>query len=201
LLIDALAVMGLVAGSFAATNIDNLALLVGWLLSGRGHPRRVLLGYLLGMSALLGVAFGFGYGANWVPTRYIGYLGVVPIVLGLRGLYGLRRANSSIPTAASPTAERAFVISIATTQLVNGIDTVLVFGPLLADSQSGVDFAMVAGFLAMVFVWFRLARFLETHAGRIEIIERYGHWISPIALIVIGLYILDNSATDVQAGH
>jgi cadmium resistance protein CadD (predicted permease) len=53
----------------------------------------------------------------------------------------------------------------------------------------------------MVFAWFGLARFLETHASRIEAIERYGHWISPIVLIVIGFYILDNTASDLAPGH
>ncbi len=35
MLLDAMAAFGLIASSFAATNIDNLALLVSWLLTGR----------------------------------------------------------------------------------------------------------------------------------------------------------------------
>ena len=201
LLIDAIAVIGLVAGSFAATNVDNLALLVSWLISGRGHPRKILAGYAIGMLALLIVAILFGLGANFVPERYVGYLGLIPIALGLKGLYELFRSKTETEVELVPSTNLALIFSIATTQLANGIDTVLVFGPLLADSELGVDFMMIGGFFVMVLVWFRLARFLESQASRIAIIERYSHWISPIVLIVIGLYIMDNSATDILAGE
>jgi cadmium resistance protein CadD (predicted permease) len=175
--------------------------LVSWLISGRGHPTKILAGYTLGMLALLIVACLFGLGANLVPERYVGYLGIIPIALGLKGLYELFRATAETEVGPAPSTNLALIFSIATTQLANGIDTVLVFGPLLADSELGVDFMMIGGFVVMVLVWFRLARFLEFQASRIAIIERYSHWISPIVLIVIGLYIMDNSATDVLAGE
>jgi hypothetical protein len=56
---EVLTVIGLIAGSFAATNFDNLALLVGWLLSDRGAPRRVLAGHLAGMASLLVLSFAW----------------------------------------------------------------------------------------------------------------------------------------------
>lgn len=200
MLIDALSVLGLIAGSFVATNIDNLAMLVTWLLSGRGQPRQILIGYLLGMFGLLVLACAFGLGATLIPDRHVGYLGFIPIALGLKGIFELVRARGGAPLEAGLSSRQALILSIATTQLANGVDTVLVLGPILADSELGIDFAMIGGFLVMVLLWFRLARFLETHASRITIIERYGHWISPIVLLIIGLYILDNSATDVMPG-
>ncbi len=200
MLIDALAVIFLIVGSFAATNIDNLAMLVSWLLSGRGDPQKILLGYLIGTLGLLIFACAFGLGAAFIPDRFVGYLGVIPIALGLKGIYELVRARGDLAIENAPSSSQAIILSIAMTQIANGIDTVLVFGPLLADSKLGVDFAMVGGFVVMALIWFRLARFLETHARQIIIIERYGHWISPILLIVIGFYILDNTATDVLPG-
>jgi len=200
MLIDAFAVLGLIAGSFVATNIDNLAMLVTWLLSGRGAPRQILAGYVLGMSSLLVVACAFGLGAAIVPERYVGYLGIIPITLGLKGIYERVWAGDTAGTEARPTARGAVVASIAMAQIANGVDTVLVLGPILADSEFGIDLAMIGGFVFMVFVWFGLARFLESHASRITAIERYGHWISPIVLIVIGFYILDNTATDILPG-
>jgi cadmium resistance protein CadD (predicted permease) len=201
LLIETVTVMGLVAGSFAATNIDNLALLVGWLLPDNAQPRLILAGYLIGMLAVLVTAFAFGYGGAFIPERYVGYLGVVPIALGVKGIYELLRSNGETHITAAPRAGFALVLSIALTGVANGVDTVLVFGPLLADSDSAVDFSMVGGFIVMILVWFWLARFLEVRASRIEIIERYGHWISPIVLIVVGFYILDNTATDMVPGQ
>ena len=198
MLLEALTVLLLIASSFAATNLDNLALLVGWLLAGRGGHDQVLRGHLLGMLGLLALSCAFGYGANVIPVEYIGYFGWIPILLGLRGLYSIFRANGEVG-GARPTApdQRGRALSIAATQLANGVDTVLVFGPLLADSETGVDFVVIGGFLGMAIAWFALARLLEANAARLRLLDRYGHWIAPIVLIVVGFYILDNTATDV----
>jgi cadmium resistance protein CadD (predicted permease) len=39
------------------------------------------------------------------------------------------------------------------------------------------------------------------HAGRIALVERYGQWISPIVLMIVGFYLLENTATDIVLGH
>jgi cadmium resistance protein CadD (predicted permease) len=200
--LEALTAFGLIASTFAATNIDNLALLVAWLIEGRKNRRIVLQGYGLGMLALLVVCVGFGLGAARIPIEWIGYLGILPITLGVRGLFVLVRDRnvSSAPDDPS-TMKTTRPLSIAGTQLANGTDTALVFGPLLADSELGLDLTMIAGFVFMAAAWFGLARFLETHASQIRVLERYGHWIAPIVLIVVGFYILDNTQTDIVPGQ
>lgn len=199
--IDALTILSLVATSFVATNMDNLALLVGWLISGQGdirQRRQIFLGHLLGMSTLLLLACAFGFGANFIPVETIGYLGILPIVLGLRGLYEIFRAGGRVPQQSiDASGQTHLMISVAATQIGNGVDTLLVLGPLLADSESGIDYLLIGGFIAMVLIWFRLARFLETHASRLRLLDRYGHWIAPVVLIVVGFYILSDTATDV----
>jgi cadmium resistance protein CadD (predicted permease) len=199
MLAEAAAALGLIAGSFAATNLDNLALLVSWLLQHRGERRRILVGHLGGMFALLALALAFGLGAAVIPDRHVGYLGLVPIGLGLKALYESLRSGRDHAEAPQPAAD-SLSLSIATTQVANGTDTVLVMGPLLADSKLGVDALMTAGFVAMSLAWFGLSWQLSHHAGRISLVERYGHWIAPIVLIVVGLYILDNTRTDVVPG-
>ena len=49
----------------------------------------------------------------------------------------------------------------------------------------------------MTIGWFALARGLSMHAARLRAFERYGHWLAPLAMISIGLYILADTATDV----
>ena len=60
---------------------------------------------------------------------------------------------------------------------------------------------MIVGFVIMAAAWFGLARFLETHASQIRVLERYGHWIAQVVLIVVGFYILDNTQTDIVPGQ
>jgi cadmium resistance protein CadD (predicted permease) len=198
--LETLTAMGLIAASFAATNVDNLALLTGWLVSARGRSRQILTGHLLGMFVLLVLSIGFALAASLMPIAWIGFLGVIPIAIGLKELYVLSRAASEAEAVGVPGSEFVRPLSIATTQVANGVDTILVFGPLFADSLMTIDFVILAGFIAMSFLWFGLARILGNHAARFEVIERYGHWIAPIVMVVVGLYILDNTRTDVFPG-
>ena len=198
---DAMIAVGLFASSFAATNIDNLALLVGWLLRDPTESRQVFVGHLLGMFALLLLTIAFGLGANLLPLRFVGYLGVIPIALGLKGIYALSGRSDETDTASGATTAHTSALSIAAVQVANGVDTVLVFGPLLGDSELGVDFILIGGFIMMAVAWFGLAHILERHATRLALLERYGHWISPIVLILVGFYILDTTATDLVPGN
>jgi len=201
LLIDVFTAFGLIATSFAVTNFDNLALLVSWLLGARGRWAPVFVGHLVGMGVLLLLAWSFGIGAELLPVRYVGYLGVIPIGLGLKGLYDLAREGPGGEGAPVGSNVAVRPLSIAATQIANGVDTVLVFGPLLAETEAGTDLVMVAGFVAMALLWFGLARFLEGRVARLFFLARYAHWVAPIVLIGVGLYILDNTATDVLPGE
>jgi len=195
-LTDALTAVGLVLGSFVSTNVDNLVLLVGWLSTRRAGTRSILLGYCLGMSALLALAFGFGLAANLIPIELIGYLGVVPIALGLKLLADRWRKREHTAVGTLETGG-ALSLAVATTQLANGVDTVLVFAPLLADSSARIDFLIVVSFGLIALMWFGLARTLSTRAARLESFERFGEWVAPLVMIGIGLYILTNTASDV----
>jgi cadmium resistance protein CadD (predicted permease) len=201
-MVETLTALGLIAVSFAATNFDNLALLVSWLLATGHGVRQVLVGHILGMGALLVIAIAFGAGAEQLPLEYVGFLGVIPILMGVRGLYVIARRPSDV-TEKDRGGERrsAGPLAIAATQVANGVDSILVLGPLLADSDRGADFVMITGFAAMVLIWFGIARLLEVRAARLRILERYGEWLAPVVLIAVGLYILDNTATDIIAGH
>ena len=91
-------------------------------------------------------------------------------------------------------------MTVAATQLSNGVDTVLVFAPLLADSLLRYDAMIAVLFLAMIFVWYGVARILCHQAGRLESVAVVGQWLAPLVMILVGLYILSNTTTDVVPG-
>ncbi|MBW2426259.1 MAG: cadmium resistance transporter [Deltaproteobacteria bacterium] len=200
MLIDALTALGLVATSFAATNVDNLALLVGWILGRQASPRQLFAAHMLGMLTLLGLAFVFGRGADLFPVEAVGYLGVIPIGLGLKGLFDLARRETFDEAAPLAQDRHPRVLSIAATQVANGADTVLVFGPLFADSARGIDLVLLGGFLGMAMIWLGLARLLARHAARVRFVERLAPFVAPIFLILVGVYILLDTRTDVVPG-
>ncbi|MCZ6889156.1 MAG: cadmium resistance transporter [Gammaproteobacteria bacterium] len=199
-MVGALTIIVLATGTFAATNVDNLVLLVGWMLSGRVPRHHIFIGYALGMAALLAIAFGLGFSSNAIPVQYLGYLGIIPILLGAKMIVDLRReANVDVDNPEEPNPQGS-IFAIASTQLANGVDTILVFSPLLADSRGDIDYLIVGCFVVMVAVWFGVAQLLTLHASRLKGVAIAGRWLAPLVMILVGLYILDNTATDLLAG-
>jgi len=121
-------------------------------------------------------------------------------LLGLKQLHGRSGKDTEAENTRPPLSGLALPLSVATAQVANGVDTVLVFGPLFADSREAIDIEILIGFVAMAFIWFGLARFLGNHASRFKVIDRYGHWIAPIVMIIVGIYILSDTQTDVLPG-
>ena len=73
----------LVFASFAATNIDNLLLLVTWLLAEARRSTLVFAGFMAGMVLLLVACILLGQLADLVPVAWLGYVGLIPIGIGL----------------------------------------------------------------------------------------------------------------------
>jgi len=192
-----ISVISLVAASFVATNIDNLALLVGWLVARQVEVHRIFAGYMAGMLVLLVFSIIVSFASMALPVSYLGFLGVIPVLLGFVMLVRLIRGDEE--SGGQVDGQAAF-FAIAMTQVANGVDTVLVFSPLLADSRAEIDLSIAVVFLVVAVLWFRFAQFLSHHASRIEVITKIGRWIAPVVMFEVGLYILDNTATDMIAG-
>jgi cadmium resistance protein CadD (predicted permease) len=192
-----ISVLGLVAGSFVATNIDNLALLVGWLVSKQVALSRIFAGYMTGMFILLLLSIILSFVSFIVPLSYLGFFGIIPVLLGFVMLLRLVRGGEVSDGHAG--VKGAFV-AIAVTQVANGVDTVLVFAPLLVDSRTEVDYILAIVFIAVAVMWFWFAQLISYHASRLKVITKIGRWIAPVVMIAVGLYILDNTATDMIAG-
>jgi len=188
----------LVASSFFATNVDNLMLLVGWMLSGRASLLRLFAAYALATVAVLVVSVALGLSANTISVHYIGYLGFVPIVLGLK-MFADQLGNRGIETDTA-TAGANSVAAITTTLFSNSVDTMLVFAPLLSDSHARADSIVILAYLAMALAWFLAAHLFSRRARQLRRLSAAAQWVTPLIMIAVGLYILDNTLTDVVPG-
>jgi cadmium resistance protein CadD (predicted permease) len=190
-------VIALTGVGFAATNLDNLVLLITWLVMPATRPLEVLGGLVLGMAGLIGLCYGVALSAEFFPVQFLGLLGVVPLVMGTRHLVRWWRRGAD---GQHNGPGGAAVLTVAGVQLANGTDTVVVFAPLLADTRGELDLWVVATFLSSVLVWFGLALALARRARALGALDRYADLLAAVVMIAIGLYILDNTATDLVAG-
>jgi cadmium resistance transport/sequestration family protein len=209
---DSLAAVISGVAAFAATNIDDLFLLMLYFARADNNPEReesIIVGQYLGFSVLVFISV-LGYlGTLLIPRHVVGLLGILPILLGIRELLSLRHPDEDAeppvePDAPPPTERRWFrssrlswvspqASSIAAVTVANGSDNLAVYTPLFAAGGVREMVIMIVVLLLMVRVWCFIADRLAENPVTAGPLRRYGRLLMPFVLIGIGLTILVES--------
>ena len=188
-----LAIIALVAGSYAATNIDNLTILVSWMLAGQISSAGIARGYAMATVAILAISTFLGLSSNVIPIELVGYLGIFPIGLGIYSLLGQIRGRSQ---QAEVNTGNGAALGIAATLTANSADSIIIFSPMLADSQAIIDLYIASAFVVVAMIWFWMAKITSKRAAKLDVVVRVAGWIAPFIMIYVGIYILLDTATD-----
>jgi cadmium resistance protein CadD (predicted permease) len=197
-MIDALTIISVAAGAYIATNLDNLTLLVTLQARFRTRLWAVSTGFMTSNLLLGALGFWIGTAANNVPVEYLGFLGFIPMSLGVIGVIRMFRGRSGTGTVKNGVMDTARAVFIATliTQLSNGTDTVLTFAALFADSTAATDLLIVFTLAGMATIFLLIASYGVRHPALSQWIERNAPRLTPWILIFVGAYIVANTATD-----
>ena len=160
--------------------------------------RTVIVGYGLGMLIILGVSWLIAWIAHLFPPEYVGFLGVIPILLGLKRLYQqfIRHSNPAEAAPVSPSTHSQ-IVTVALADVAHGADTITLFAALLAESDVSARFAVTFVYLLLGVSWCCLGFLLIRHPRVRKPVERYGHRLSGFMLIGVGVYIVLNTVHDV----
>jgi cadmium resistance protein CadD (predicted permease) len=167
-MLDVLVLVAAVA--FAATDIDDLFLLMMFFSSRIFPPRQVALG-------------------QFIVIHVIGLLGLVPIALGIKDLIEVRNDNSISSTQMIPKKNKSYLafLTVAAVTVSNGGDNIGVYVPLFSKYNTVDQITMLTSvFIAMTAVWCVSAYYLSR-------IRHTGNIIMPFVLIGLGIYILIDS--------
>lgn len=150
---------------FAATNIDDILVLLTFFADPSFRARQVVVGQYAGILALIGVSLLGAAGLRVVPLNYVSLLGVVPILLGLWKLVSLRRPVET--PVEEPHVPPRFAgsrfLAVAAVTVANGGDNVGAYVPLFS-TRGALDVAiLVATFLVLTGVWCIAAHRLVHH--------------------------------------
>jgi cadmium resistance protein CadD (predicted permease) len=197
---DVAIVIGVAAGAFMATNLDNLVLMIG--LFGRYSDRRheVLFGYLAGMLIIGAVTFYVGKLAGYAPVQYLGLLGIVPVLIGLTEIVRLFRNKGVVHDPVVPGAGSTAVVATLLAQLGNSTDTIITYSVLFSDANDLADYLVVLSFAGMASLLALMAYLALRHPWLSRPVQLYGHYITPLILITVGMYVLSNTALDMLPG-
>jgi cadmium resistance protein CadD (predicted permease) len=189
-------VLGIVAiAAFAATDIDDLFLLMMFFSSRIFHAHQVIIGQHLGIGALVSVSIIGSLIALVIPAYIIGLLGLVPIAIGIKELIDRKRDESpSIQTVKRKNRSNLAFLTVASVTISNGGDNIGVYVPLFSKYSTAGQITMVAAiFIAMTAVWCIIAYYLVNHPLLASRVRRIGNIIMPFTLIGLGMYILIDS--------
>lgn len=188
----------LVAGAYAATNLDNLLLLIAWMtLAGRSR-REIFAGYLLAAAAVMLTVYLLGLLSGLLPVEYIGYLGIVPMLLGAKMLLDKVRGETE---AGEQTSFRPTIVGVGVTLFANSVDSILVLSAMLADSQLQFDYVILVAYLATALLFYFLGQVFHSQIARLRRVTSLAEWLAPLIMVVVGAYILDNTLTDTLPGN
>jgi cadmium resistance protein CadD (predicted permease) len=166
------------------------------------RPRHILWGQYLGFTLILilssiGLLFGL-----LVSDRWIGLLGFVPLVIGVKQLFDpdeneVQEVAIDLTPAESRSPVRAFfsriprrTYHVAAVTVANGGDNIGVYVSLFA-ANPPINVAILAGiFYLMLGIWCASARYLIAHPRIAKFVTNYGHKITPWVFILLGIYIL-----------
>jgi cadmium resistance protein CadD (predicted permease) len=199
-MLDVVLVVGVSAGAFMATNLDNLVLMVG--LFGRYSDRRheVLFGYLVGMLIIAAVTYYVGKLAGTAPVEYLGLLGIVPVLIGVADIVRLFRNKGVAHDPVVPGAGSTAVAATLLAQLSNSTDTIITYSVLFSDANDLADYLVLASFGGMALLMAVIAYLALRHPWLSRPVQLYGHYITPLILITVGMYVLSNTALDMLPG-
>ena len=192
-----IAALLLVGSGFVATNLDNLVILVGLLGARASQGAPILVGYGVAALSVLMLALLGGLLGSLVDPALIGYLGILPLSMGLYQLYRVtlgRAAPESVDEDVDPGVSGG--LSAFTLMASNSGDSVALFVPLFAESGRDALIVEVVTYLAMILLWAGAARFLAGRRLVAMTLNRYGAYLVPVIMISVGIYILLDTATD-----
>ena len=128
-----------------------------------------------------------------IPRAYVGLLGIVPILIGLKKLFDLYRKRDRTEKSLEHhlyTCGNGRTATVALVTMANGGDNIGIYTPSFA-IHSANEIAMIALiFAVMTALWCFLAHAMVNHPKLGSPIRRYGHRVTPFALIGLGVLIL-----------
>lgn len=200
---ELLIIVGVTAAAFISTNLDNLLLLATMYSRYYRHPWTVTAGYFVGMNLIAAITISVGLVGEIIPIAYLGFLGVIPMLMGVLALWKLYRHSQSareVDATYAGNSVLAIFFALITIQLSNGADTIITFSTLYADSSSPSDFIVAPTFFTMAGIFSLLAFYSVKHPSLSHVLVRYGQYVTPFILIFVGFYIFSNTASDLVPG-
>jgi cadmium resistance protein CadD (predicted permease) len=189
--------IGLGIGVFVSTNIDDVFVLVAFFADKKFSVAEVVIGQYAGVIILFMISVTAALISLIIPPAYVGLLGLAPIVIGIRKLYGLRRDQKKEEDWQSVSGTRGHSrrLAVAVVTIANGGDNIAIYTAFLA-TRNGYEVSAVGIlFAVMTGLWCFAAHSLVKHRALGAPIRYHAHRVVPFVLIGLGVLIFIRTGT------
>lgn len=190
--------IGTACATFAVTNIDDAFVLVTFFAESATSkvltPLRIAIGQFVGFTVIVVISM-IGFGISLVlPSEPIGFLGLLPVMLGIWKLLELL-----LPSDGDDSAENAKVagmkgvLTVASVTLMNGGDNIGVYIPLFSQVEGAEIAVYIIVYYILLGLWLLAAFLVMRQKHILRIVERYVHYFIPFLYMGLGVYIIVKS--------
>ena len=190
--------VGIACTSFAITNIDDMFVLVTFFskasTSETVTPFRIVLGQYIGFTAIVTISL-IGFGASFLlPTEPIGFMGLLPLLLGVWKLFDLLLPTTTAEPQISNIAGIRSTLKVSIITLMNGGDNIGTYVPLFSQTHKAEIAVYVVIYYILLGVWCLVAFLVMREKHILSLVWRYTRVVIPFLYIGLGLYIIIQSS-------
>lgn len=189
---DFISLLGIGSAAFVASNIDDTFILILLFVTPGLLARNVIIGQFLGIITLVIISSFAAFLPLAVPSFALGFMGIIPIVIGIKRLLDSRETSET----EKQTSKKQYLsfLSVTAITVSNGGDDIGVFTPLFAKYNEIAEFIVLISLLMiMTGIWCIVTYYFIKHQFMISRIKYLTYFVTPFALIGIGVYIILDS--------
>jgi cadmium resistance protein CadD (predicted permease) len=194
--------LGTACGTFAVTNIDDMFVLVTFFAeastSNTLTPLKITIGQYVGFTAVIAISM-IGFGASLLlPSEPIGFLGLLPIMLGIWWLFGLllpgkKEDETSTSPGLPSSAGLKSIVKVASITVMNGADNIGTYIPLFSQARGAEIAVYVVTYYILLGVWCFAAFLVMKQKHVLQVTQKYARIAVPFLYVGLGIFIIIKS--------
>ncbi|KAF3132497.1 hypothetical protein TWF703_007293 [Orbilia oligospora] len=188
-------------GTFAITNIDDLFVLATFFTESSVNknltPLKIAIGQYVGFSVIIVISMiGFAV-AQAIPSEPIGFLGLLPILLGVWKLLGLiftsNLEEEEEQTENVKTAGMKCILKVASITVMNGGDNIGTYVPLFSQAEGAEIAVYVVTYYILLGIWCLIAFLIIKQRHILLVAQKYAGVVVPLLYVGLGIFIVIKS--------
>jgi cadmium resistance protein CadD (predicted permease) len=187
--------------TFALTNIDDLFVLVTFnaeaATSSAMTPLKIVAGQFIGFTIIIAISM-IGFGVSLVlPSEPIGFLGLLPILLGAWKVCHLFSSAPEEPSEETGTSAAAAaakgILKVALVTLMNGGDNIGTYIPLFAQVERAAMAVYIVVYYILLAAWCLAASLVMRQRHVLAAAQKYVGFAVPLLYVGLGIFIVVKS--------